>query len=238
MNGEFYTALPNFTFTMGEENVDFFAMFRFNPDSPSEPLMPALDKYSFYLMTVNGIPGKTIEYPIYMANTAEAKDMTFQLTFPTALMPRVGEVMISDKAVGYTTSATAQNDSVYVFSMIGGTLEAATTKLLTFYVDIPEDMPTGSSFQVKINQISLTQPDGINVTAKTRNGRMGVYKMGDVNADDEVNITDVVGTLSIIKGMEDNALIKEVADPNEDSDVNITDVVGILEIIKNNSNDE
>ena len=238
MNGEFYTALPNFTFTMGEENVDFFAMFRFNPDSPSEPLMPALDKYSFYLMTVNGIPGKTIEYPIYMANTAEAKDMTFQLTFPTALMPRVGEVTISDKAVGYTTSATAQNDSVYVFSMIGGTLEAATTKLLTFYVDIPEDMPTGSSFQVKINQISLTQPDGINVTAKTRNGRMGVYKMGDVNADDEVNITDVVGTLSIIKGMEDNALIKEVADPNEDSDVNITDVVGILEIIKNNSNDE
>ena len=237
MNGELYTTLPNFSFTMGEENVDFFAMFKFNPESPSEPLMPALDKYSFYLMTVNGIPGKTIEYPIYMANTAEARDMTFQLTFPSELMPRMDEVTLCDKAVGYTTSATAQNETVYVFSMIGGTLEAATMKLLTFFVDIPDDMPTGSSFQVKINQISVTEPDGTSVTAGTRNGRMGVYKMGDVNGDNDVNITDVVGTLSLVRGDDDSSLIKEVADPNEDGDINITDVVGVLEIIRNDSNE-
>ena len=235
MNGEFYTALPNFSYTMGTENVDFFAMFRFNPESPSEPLMPALDKYSFYLMTVNGIPGKTIEYPIYMANTAEAKDMTFQLTFPAELMPRLGEVTLSDKAVGYTTSATAQSETVYVFSMIGGTLEAATTKLLTFYVDIPADMPTGSSFQVKINQISVTEPDGTIVTARTRNGRMGVYKMGDVNADDNVNILDVISTLSLMNGSEDGSLIREVANPNEDDGINILDVIGIVEIMNTNN---
>ena len=235
MNGEFYTALPNFSYTMGTENVDFFAMFRFNPESPSEPLMPALDKYSFYLMTVNGIPGKTIEYPIYMANTAEAKDMTFQLTFPAELMPRLGEVTLSDKAVGYTTSATAQSETVYVFSMIGGTLEAATTKLLTFYVDIPADMPTGSSFQVKINQISVTEPDGTCVTARTRNGRMGVYKMGDVNADDNVNILDVISTLSLMNGSEDGSLIREVANPNEDDGINILDVIGIVEIMNTNN---
>ena len=231
LNGELYTTLSHFSYTMGEENVDFYAMFKFNPASPSEPLMPALDKYSFYLMTVNGIPGKTIEYPIYMANSLEAKDMTFQLTFPTAMMPRTDVVTLTDKATGYTTSATAVNDSVYVFSMIGGTLEAVTTKLLTFYVDIPEDMPTGSSFQVKINQISVTEPEGTSVTARTRNGRMGVYKMGDVNADDNVNILDVISTLSLMNGAEDDSLIKEVANPNEDENINILDVIGILEIM-------
>ena len=231
MNGELYTTLSCFSYTMGEEDVDFYARFKFNPASPSEPLMPALDKYSFYLMTVNGIPGKTIEYPIYMANSMEAKDMTFQLTFPAELMPRLDKVTLSDKAVGYTTSATAQSETIYVFSMIGGTLEAATTKLLTFYVDIPEDMPTGSSFQVKINQISVTEPDGTSVTARTRNGRMGCYKMGDVNADDNVNILDVISTLSLMNGTEDDKLIKEVANPNEDENINILDVIGILEIM-------
>lgn len=57
------------------------------------------------------------------------------------------------------------------------------------------------------------------------------FTMGDVNADDEVNITDVAGALSIIKG-KDDMLIQVVADPNEDGEVNITDIVGILEIIK------
>ena len=164
--------------------------------------------------------------------------MTFQLTFPTKLMPRTDVVTVSDKATGYTTSATALNDSVYVFSMIGGTLEAVTTKLLTFYVDIPADMPTGSSFQVKINQISVTEPDGTTVTARTRNGRMGVYKMGDVNGDDNVNILDVISTLSLMNGTEDKQLIKEVADPNEDDDINILDVIGIVEIMNNNNNEE
>ena len=161
--------------------------------------------------------------------------MTFQLTFPTAMMPRTDVVTLTDKATGYTTSATALNDSVYVFTMIGGTLEAVTTKLLTFYVDIPEDMPTGSSFQVKINQISVTEPDGTSVTARTRNGRMGCYKMGDVNADDNVNILDVISTLSLMNGTEDDQLIKEVANPNEDENINILDVIGILEIMNEES---
>lgn len=233
MNGEFYTALPNFSFTMGAENVDFFAKFRFNPASPGEPLMPALDKYSFYLMTVNGLPGKTIEYPIYMANSAEARDMTFQLTFPAELMPRLDEVTLSDKAVGYTTSATAQSETVYVFSMIGGTLEAATTKLLTFYVDIPEDMPTGSSFQVKINQISVTEPDGTSVTARTRNGRMGVYELGDANGDGKVSITDAVAIVSHIIGDDIDGFIPEVSDVKEDSNITITDAVAIVDMILN-----
>lgn len=232
MNGELYTTLRNFSYTMGTENVDFYAMFKFNPAPPSEPLMPALDKYSFYLMTVNGIPGRSIEYPLYMANSMEAKDMTFQLTFPKQMMPRTDVVTLTDKAIGYTTSATALNDSVYVFSMIGGTLEAVTTKLLTFYVDIPADMPTGSSFQVKINQISVTEPDGTSVTARTRNGRMGVYKKGDANGDDEVDALDSSLILQYVAhkfGDDNTDFIKEVSDTNDGDGIDALDASLVLQ---------
>lgn len=209
--------------------------------TPSVPIVllesSIVNEYSFYLTTVNGSPGKTVEIPLYMTNTMEAKDVTFQLTFPNGLMPRLNDVTLSDNAIGYTTSTIALNDSVVEFSMTGGTLEAVTTKLLTFYTDIPENMETGSTFPVKIRQISVTEPDGTIVTGRTRNGCVGVYRMGDVNGDNQVNITDVVGTLNLIKETGDESLIQEVADTNEDGEINITDVVGIIEIIKNSSNE-
>lgn len=210
--------------------------------TPSMPITllqsSVVDEYSFYLTTVNGAPGQTIKYPLYMDNTMDAKDITFYLSFPSKLLPRLEVVDMADNAVGYTTSAKVLNETDYVFSMSGGTLGAATTKLLAFYVDIPEDMETGTSYQAVINKISITEPDGTSVSGRTKNGRIGVYKMGDVNGDNQVNVTDVVGALNLIKETGDDSLIKEVADPNEDGDVNITDVVGIIEIIKSNSNEE
>lgn len=96
-------------------------------------------------------------------------------------------------------------------------------------------MPTGVSYQVKINQISVTMEDGTTVTTRTRNGRMGVYKLGDVNGDDNINILDVISEISLMKGSDDESLIREVSDTNLDENLNILDVVGILEIMKSNT---
>ena len=65
-----------------------------------------------------------------------------------------------------------------------------------------------------------------------------MYKLGDVNGDDDVNVFDVLGTISVIKGEDDDSLIIEVADSNEDEDINVFDILGILEIINENNNEE
>ena len=238
LNGELYTTLRNFSYTLGEEDVDFQARFKFNPTSPREPNMPALDKYSFYLMTVNSIPGRIIDYPLYLASKDSLCDMTFQLMFPTAMMPDMDSITVSDKAVGYESSLTALNDSVYIFSLVGGKTPECTTPFLTFHVNVADTAQTGVSYQVKINQISVTQTDGTTVTTRTRNGRMGVYKRGDANGDDAVNILDVVSTLTIMKGIEDDTLIKEAANTNDEKEINILDVIGILEIMKSNNEED
>lgn len=243
-DGEEYTQLKEFDWAIGKEDVEFYAVAVFDPDAPADPPMPALDLYSYYLMTVNGKPGDIVNYPIYLNNTEIVKDMYIRLTFPAGMEVDVNDYALSDKAVGYTvTISEAQDDysiieegaKLWDFTIIGGNTNPGTQALLTFKVKIPDNMSTGGKHQVKINQISMVQEDGTPVTAHTRNGRIGVYKMGDVNGDDTVNITDVLGTLSIIKGDEDDTLIREVADPNDDGNVNITDVLGVLEIIKNNN---
>lgn len=249
LEGELYTKLSSFSYTMGKEDLNFEARFVFNPLSPSEPAMPALSTYSYYLPTVNGKPGSTVKYAIHLVNTEEVKDMNIRLTFPAGVEISPENYVLSDKASGYNITISEAEDTISIieegarlwdFTMIGGTTAPATQALLTFDVLLPDTIETGYSHSVKINQISMTMADGTAVTAHTRNGRLGVYKLGDANGDNAVDILDVIADFNIINGSTDETLIREVANTNDDEDVDILDVIGILEIINDQttSNDE
>lgn len=247
LNGELYTMMSSFSYTMGKENMNFYAKFVFNPTSPSEPAMPALSTYSYYLPIINTAPGKTVTYSINLVNTEIVKDMNIRLTFPPDYEIDPNDFTLSNKAVGYTVTINEVEDNISIieegsklweFSFIGGETTPATQALLTFNIYIPNTVQTGTNKLIKINQISMMQADGTPVTARTRNGMVGVYKLGDVNGDDYVDISDVLGTLSSINGDNDESLILEVANPNEDEAIDISDVLGILEIINTNNNEE
>lgn len=245
-DGEEYTRLSSFSYTVGKEDVHFYAEVEFDPAVPSEPAKPAIDIYSYYLMTVNGTPGSTVEYPIYLSNKEAVDDVNIRLTFPAGLIVEPTDYVLAEDAAGYTVSIAEAHDEIsiieegaqlYDFTLIGGETPAGTHALLTFKITIPEDFGTGGNHQVKINQVSMALPDGTPITAHTRNGRVGVYKLGDTNGDDNVNILDVISTVSLMNGSEDDTLIKEVANTNSDEDVNILDVIGIMEIMNENSDE-
>lgn len=239
LNGELYTNLRSFNYTIGKENLNFYAKFVFNPCSPTEPAMPALSEYSYYLMTVNGVPGETVEYPIYLTNTQSVGDMLIRLTFPGNISIDPNDFVLSDKAEGYTVSILEAEDSIsildegaklYNFTLIGGKTQPGTQALLTFKAIIPEDMEPGESWQVRINQVSMVMEDGTAVTARTRNGRVGVYQWGDANTDGEVDIFDVGLVVNRILG--DKVEIDEhIADIQTDGTLDIFDVGKIVNAI-------
>lgn len=239
LNGEFYTALSSFSYTVGKEDMNFYAKFVFNPESPKEPAMPALSMYSYYLMTVNGAPGETVRYPINLANTQVVGDMNIRLTFPAGIDIDVNDYELSPLAVGYTVSISEATDTIsiieegaklYDFTLIGGHTEPGTQALLTFKATIPEDIEPGESWPVKINQISMVMADGTAVTARTRNGRIGVYQWGDANTDGEVDIFDVGLVVNHILG--DKVEIDEhTADIQTDGTLDIFDVGSIVNTI-------
>ena len=230
LNGELYTTLESFSYTMGKENVAFEAVFKFSPASPSEPNMAKDKMYSFYLMTVIGKPGDVLDIPLTLSNLGDLYDMTFQVTFPLGLTPDLENVYMSDKATGYEVSFAAVDDTMYVFSMIGGTMPAGSSELLRFRVTVPEDYTTGTSGRVKINQVSVTEADGTHLTASTRNGRIAVYKRGDTNGDNVVNITDAMNLITNMLEQKTEVFIEEVSDVNEDNAINVTDAMGVVNI--------
>lgn len=230
-NGEFYTSLTNFSYTMTDEDVTFHAQFEFNPSVPGEPLSPRLGLYTFYLMTVNGLPGQQVDYPIWFTSQEPICDLTIQLTFPKDMMPNLDEVQLSDKAVGYTdVSIGVVEDTVLVVTMLGGQIAPGNSPLLTFPVLLADTLPTGMSHQVKINQISLTQTNGETITARTRNGRLGIYKRGDTNGDNVVDVSDVLNLVSNVMEVSTPTFIPEVSDVNEDGTIDVQDVLGVVEI--------
>lgn len=226
-----YTTLSTFSYTMGKEDVNFVAVFEFNPNNPSEPAMPTDKKYSFYQMTVVGIPGDTINYPLYLTSLDTLCDMTFQLTFPAGLTPSLDSVAVSAKAVGYDISFTAESDTSYVFSMIGGKVPSGNTELLRFSVKIPEEWETGATHKVKINQVSVTEVDGTHLTASTLNGSIAVYKRGDTNGDNEVDVADVMNLVYHVLKKNVEVFIEEVSDVAEDDEIDIADAMGIVQIL-------
>lgn len=221
LNGEPYTNLPSFSYTIGKEDLNFYAKFIFNPDSPSEPSMPALSQYSYYLPTVNGRPGDTIQYAINLVNTELVKDMNIRITFPEGVVIDPRDYILSNKATGYTVTITEAIDTISIieegaklwdFTFIGGVTEPGTQALLTFNVFLPDTIDTGHRHQVKINQISMTTEDGTAVTARTRNGLIGIFKLGDANSDDDINVADLAGVALFMHNRPEENLIRVSAD--------------------------
>ena len=226
-----YTSLLQFSYTMEKKDIHFVARFEFNPYNPGEPQMPEDNKYAFYMMTVIGKPGDILDVPLYITALDTLRDMSFQLTFPQNIKPDLSSVFINENAGGYSVSYTAVSDTCYLFSLVGGMLPPGNTRLLELKTIVPDDYATGLSERTKINQVSVCTADGTRLTASTRNGRIAVYKRGDTNGDNLVNVTDVMNMVTFVLEEETDVFIEEVSDMNDDKVFNVTDAMGIATVL-------
>ena len=233
LNGELYTALRNFSYTVTDSYYqNFEARFTFNPDSPNEPGMPTTTKHAIFLMNRVTKPSSTLKYPIYLSSVRTLKDMTFQLEFPEELTPDFTQVEMSERAVGYSVSYTKVDEKNYIFTLTGGTVPAGNAALLVFTINVSNDIITCLDYPVKINLVEVTEEDNTVTTASTRNGRISVYKNGDANGDNVVDALDASLILQYVAhkfGDDNKDFIKEAADTNNGEEVDALDASLVLQ---------
>ena len=245
VGGTLYSSQSTFTYTMQNADIAFTAHFTFNPSAPSEPTEAKAKRFTFTLYNRVCKAGDIIKFPVYLTTTEELRDMNFQLTFPKEIRPEVSDVDISAKAVGYTVSLTEitdpemlasasvdENALPYLLSFTGGQLAPGNTILLNFTIHVDRNIKTGQGYPVRINQVAMTMADETVVSAATRNGRISVYKNGDVNGDDNLNVGDIVTLMSHIVGDPTDVFIEEVANVADDNEaVNVGDIVKLMDMI-------
>lgn len=229
-----YTTLRSFYHTVGKEDVSFHAVFEFDPALPGEPNMPKLDQYSLYLMTVNGMHGNEIHYPLYLTAADSLADMSFQLKFPVVLMPDFSRTIVSPEANGYTLNIHhEEGDSAVQVSMIGGKIGPTTTALLDFVVTIADSVEQGGNYQVRINQVQVADLQGETFTTRTRNARIRVLKLGDTNGDNSINLLDKKAILNYLDGVEDEDFVPETADVTGSGNISTSDAEAVIDLMFN-----
>lgn len=237
-NGVLYTESEQFTYTMGSASVEFEARFIFNPDSPKEPSTPQAKHYTYYLMNIIGKPGDTVEFPVHFTSQEMAKDMSFQMTFPTELVPDFNSVALAAEAAGYEINVSEgtgaeEGESAYMFTLTGGEMAVSNIVLLTFNITIPETLETGKGYPIYINQITVNDSEDAPQAASARHGRVSVYKKGDTNGDDVVNASDVLNIVKVSLNRPTEVFIQEVSDFNNNEQIDASDVLGVVKIALN-----
>ena len=236
----------SFTFTMGSSATTLEARFIFSPTSPDEPDYIPQRKFSFMLKNAITKPGASVQFPILLTPLATLGDITLQLNFDPRLNVDIDNVVLAETSTTYTLTreevvegdaAYDEGMTSYRFILTGGSMVVdenhvpTVTPILTFPVIIPEDIETASFYKISINQISMTTAEGTQ-TAGTRNGRVSVYKNGDANGDNTVDVYDYIGIANDILHMtQDGEFIREAGDVNDSGEIDVYDYMGVANII-------
>ncbi len=111
-------------------------------------------------------------------------------------------------------------------------IEGTSGPVVTLTLKAEDDLSDGDLEGV-VDNIVLTNLsyDVLKVAPVTFPITISKYPMGDVNHDGDVNVADVMMTVSEILGKKVEGFHIENADVNGDGSINITDVIGIVDIV-------
>ena len=99
---------------------------------------------------------------------------------------------------------------------------------------ISPDMAIGD-YTIGMKNIELTTPTGKAIYNMDKSAKLTIddVKMGDVNGDGRVTVTDAVCIVNYIHERYPSVFIDKAADVNGDGTITITDAVGIINMIQN-----
>lgn len=123
---------------------------------------------------------------------------------------------------------------VVIVSMDNDVLYNTEKGLLDINVFVPDYLTSGYYYPITLKNIYLTAPDYTTLTLPDQTFQVMVkdgYKLGDVNNDTYINVTDVVLIIDNILGKNPSNFIAAAADVNGDGYINVTDVVLVIDAI-------
>lgn len=172
---------------------------------------------------------------IYLPEGVEWKSTTDKRGNTVYDLPTFNEDRTDDSY--HTIAPMAKNAdgsyNIIVYSMDNANILEADGVLLTLPLTISEDMEAGD-YNLRIKNIVMTDVDANQVKIAEVVSKLTIpsYEIGDANGDDEINVTDIVQTISYIRGGNPANFIIGAADVNADGEINVTDIVNIIKIIR------
>ncbi len=214
----------------------------------SEPVGSTSDNV-IYVDDVTAFAGDELTLSIRMKNNVPVRGFQFNLYLPggvTAVTNAKGKLQASlnserlDEDDEHTLSATEQNDGSILFlcgSQYDETFADGDGEIATVLLTVDESIKSGN-YSILLKNIKLTESD-INKYYETSSlsSKLKIlnYVLGDINGDEQVDVSDYIGIANRIHGEAQDGFIEKMADVDENGVIDISDYIGVANIIHTGS---
>ena len=183
---------------------------------------------------------KTNMLPISLKNEDEIVGFQFDVVLPqgmTLAKNARGKNLVSinsERTETHTLTANAVDD--FTIRIVGASMENEVLSgvdgiLLEMGIDIASWVPNGV-YPIQLKDVKLTNSDRQTLYCSDKTFMVTVGgKLGDVNCDDEIDVTDVVLIIDDILMKNPSNYDASLADVNSDGYIDVTDVVMVIDAI-------
>lgn len=189
-----------------------------------------------------GVPSGTIVHPIFLNNVSDITGMQFEIHLPEGVSvahEKSGNLLasLSDRADDQMITGSRLSNGNYqfvVFSKNSKPLLGNEGAIAYVTLKISPDLAIGD-YTISLKNIELTTPTGKAIYNMDKSAKLSIddVKMGDVNGDGRVTVTDAVCIVNYIHERIPSVFIEKAADVNGDGSISISDAVNIINIIQN-----
>lgn len=178
--------------------------------------------------SVTAIPGDTVEMNVSIADNPGILGATLTVSFQEGLTLTKATAGEAFDALSMTKPGKFTSPCNFVWD--GQSIEDSDIKdgvILTLTFAVSEDVASGTELAVNLSAGPFVDADLNSVTCTVNGGTVTVidYVPGDLNGDQEVNVTDVILARRHIAGGYEQNINEAAADMSADGEINITDVI-------------
>lgn len=245
-----------YTFTVTKD-ISISAIFKEKHDGPTDPddsdLEPSTDVSQYPIaLYINDVESRAGDLNLDLSMKCEKENITAyqcDVYLPEGVtwkyttdkrgkviytLPTFNEDRTDDSYHTITPIAKMADGSysIIVYSMDKEYILETDGVLMTLPLEISQDMEAGD-YNIIMKNIVLTDVDKKQTLIGKMVSKLTIpsYNIGDVNGDDLINVTDIVGIIDLMRG-EGEGCIREAADINDDGLINVTDIVGVIDLMR------
>lgn len=191
------------------------------------------------------IRGKTVQLPINIKNEGNVVGVSYTVNLPDGVSVALDEdnepiYTLNSSRINskhFSVTAAQQSDGSWGFRLyttsVNGMISGSEGEIMTITLNVDQAMAEGD-YQVFLRDNKLSVRDDNNNVSTVKLADVTsvltviALAMGDVNADDEVDLSDAILVIYNTLNIASSNFHDEVADMNGDSEIDLSDAIAII----------
>ena len=201
---------------------------------------------TLYIERVEAAAGGQVQLSVRMKNIIEAQGYQFDLYLPEGVtvatdmdgfvLAELSTARTTERKTDYFNSSVQADGSLRVLcgSSKGYTFSGNDGEVAVITINLSPDMEEGE-YSIVLKNVRISDKNSVPYVTDYLKSTLAIssYTLGDVNADNSVDVADFIAVANHILGNTPEVFVYKAADVNVDNSIDVADFIGIANMILN-----